>query len=413
MHVLFIHQAFPAQFGELALHLARDRGWRCTALVESLSTVPPPSEAMLRHVDIVPFARRSGPDRPIPWPLQFGEWLGQCRAVLDALRARPDLRPDLVVAHGGRGAPTPFVREALPCPIAVYAEYYFATSHADLSYRLDLPPGDVDVERLFPRCINATTLLALADADAAYAPTAWQASSFPARFHDKIAIAFDGIDTDFYRPGRAARPCALAGRTIPPDARLVTFTARGLESVRGYDLFLALAARIARERPNALFVVAGADEVHYGWDRLRVPGRSFADWARARQPDLPADRLIHLGHVDPATLADVLSLSDLHVYLSVPFVTSWSLFDAMSSGAVVLAGDVPPVRELIDDRIHGLLAPLFDADALVDAALRVLDDPAAHAPLAAAARARVETRYSLDVCLPRLAALFEGYAALA
>ncbi|GIW86712.1 MAG: glycosyl transferase [Isosphaeraceae bacterium] len=409
MHLLLIHQAFPAQFGELALWLARDRGWRCTVLVESMSTVPPPTEAMLRHVEIRPLAPRVLSDRPLPWPLQYADWLSQCRAVLETLRSQSDLQPDLVVAHGGRGAPTAFIREALIAPIAIYAEYYFAPSHADLSYRLDLPPGDPDVERLFPRCINATTLIALTDADAAYAPTHWQKASFPSRFAAKIDVAFDGIDARLYRPGRASRPYLLAGRTIGPETRLVTFTARGLESIRGYDLFLGLAARIARERSDTLFVVVGADEVHYGWDPVRIRDRSFASWARARHPDLPDDRLVHLGHISPEQLADLLCLSDLHVYLSVPFATSWSLFDALASGAVVLAGDVPPVREVVEPGQHALLAPLFDPETLADAALSVLNDPKSFAPLAQSARQRILENYSLEICLPRLANLFESF----
>ena len=93
-------------------------------------------------------------------------------------RAKPSLRPDLVVAHGGRGAPTLFLREVLDCPIIIYCEYYFANSHRDISYRIDLPPAEP--APFFPRCINAPTLATLVDCDAGYSATHWQKQSFPA-----------------------------------------------------------------------------------------------------------------------------------------------------------------------------------------------------------------------------------------
>ena len=105
----------------------------------------------------------------IPWPQIYGQYLEQCRSVFDAIRAKPQLRPDLVVAHGGRGAPTLFLRDVLDCPIINYCEYYFATSHRDISYRIDLPPAEP--APFFPRCINAPTLATLVDCDAGYSAT--------------------------------------------------------------------------------------------------------------------------------------------------------------------------------------------------------------------------------------------------
>lgn len=411
MHVLFIHQAFPAQFGRLAFELARTRRWRVSALVESMSACPTPTAEMLEAVEIHSLASASQSAAPIPWPLAFGEYVQQCRRVYEALSAKPELQPDLVVAHGGRGAPILFVPEALPCPIVVYCEYAFAASHCDLSYRIDLPQGDEDVERLFPRCINAPPLMALMAAHLGYAPTHWQKKSFPSRFHERIEVAFDGVDTKLYRPGRASRPYTLAGRTIDHDTQVVTFVARGLESMRGFDIFLRVAERIAAERADVLFVVVGARTTYYGWDLLRTGGQPFAEWAWSRV-NLDSARVLELGHVEPAVLADILSLSNLHLYLSVPFVTSWSFFNALSAGAVVLASDIEPIYELVQRDVHALVAPLFDVDRLAETALRVLDDPAAFAPLASAGRERVLERYSLDVCIPALARLFERAASI-
>jgi glycosyltransferase involved in cell wall biosynthesis len=407
MHVLFLHDAFPAQFGRLGLELVERYGWRCSYLVRNLSRCPEPTPAMLGRLEIHRYAPPPGPDGDSmpPWPRIYGRFVEQCRAVLDAIRSVPDLRPDLVVANGGRGAPTLFVPDALDCPIVTYCEYYFARAHRDLTYRLDLPPAEP--APFFPRVINAPTLLSLASAKVGYSATHFQRDSFPERFRPKIEVHFDGVDEHLYAPG--PRPQEIAGRSVAEGTKVVTFVARGLESVRGFDLFLAVAGRVMRERSDVLFVVAGDERAYYGWDHFHAGGIPFKDWA-LRTTGVDASRVVFLGQVPPETLAGVLRRSDLHLYLSVPFVASWSLFNALSSGTVVLGADVEPVRELIEPGVNGLLAPLFDVDAIAEQALRVLDDPAEFAPLGLAGRRTIEARYGIDAAVPPLKDFFERTA---
>ncbi len=90
-------------------------------------------------------------------------------------------------------------------------------------------------------------------------------------------------------------------------------------------------------------------------------------WSESR---IDPDRLLFLGHIEPEQLAEVLCQSDLHLYLTVPFVLSWSLLNAMACGCVVLGSDVPPVREVIEPGVTGLVEPLFDVDRLTATALR-------------------------------------------
>ena len=407
MNILFIHDAFPAQFGQLGLELHRQRGWRCSFLVQSLSSCPSPTPEMLQLLDLhqVPLAAEHRSNDGIPWPQIFGHYLEQCRTVHDAIKSRPNLRPDLVVAHGGRGAPTLFLREIVDCPIIIYCEYYFAISHRDISYRLDLPPAEPAA--FFPRCINAPTLAALVECDGGYSATHWQKQSFPRRFHSKIGVYFDGIDTSLYRPGPAPR--RVDQTSIPSSTRVVTFVSRGLESIRGFDLFMKVAHRIAQARSDVVFVVVGGEEFNYGWDKLHTGTPSFKQWVLAQQsPDLA--RFVFPGRILPEQLAEIFRISDLHIYLTAPFVLSWSLLNAMASGCVVLASDVPPVLEVIEPGQNGLVEPLFDLERLTETALQVLDDPAAFAPLGRAARGTIEEKYSLDVCIPPLADFLERAA---
>lgn len=407
MHVLFVHQAFPAQFGHLAFELARRHGWKCSFLIEELSNCPTPTAEMLKAVEIhrLGLNEEFRKQRRVPWPQSYGRSLELSKAVYDAVRARPQLQPDLVVSHGPDGTPSLLLPELLRCPILNYCEYYFASAHCDLTYRVDLPP--VEPAPFFPRCINAITLVNLAACDGGYAPTHWQRDSFPERFRHKIEVHFDGIDTELYRP--QSIPRIIGGRTIPPDTRIVTYAARGLEAMRGFDLFMRVAGEIAKRRPNVLFVVAGNEKTYYGWDQLYAAPSSFKEWV-LKQDGHDLSRFLFLGTLPPEQLARLFCISDLHLYLTVPFVLSWSLFDALACGCVVLAGDVPPVREVIEPGRNGLLEPLFDSERMAETAVRVLDDRAAFAPLGRSARALVESKYSLEVAIPELKEYFERQA---
>jgi glycosyltransferase involved in cell wall biosynthesis len=179
--------------------------------------------------------------------------------------------------------------------------------------------------------------------------------------------------------------------------------------MRGFDLFMRLARRIARERSDVLFAVVGQDRSYYGWDRLHTGQSSFKQWVLSQEAYDPS-RFLFVEHLQPDQLANLLCMSDLHVYLTVPFVLSWSLFNALASGCVVLGSDVPPVREVISSGVNGLIEPLFDTDRQVDTALRVLADPAAFRPLGQTGRRLIEERYSLEVAIPELKEYFERAA---
>jgi glycosyltransferase involved in cell wall biosynthesis len=407
VRVLFLHDAFPAQFGHVALELTRRYGWECHFVVEAISNCPTPSKEMVDSLDVrsYPLSNDYRKRAATPWPQIYGKFLELCEAAFEAIRSRPDLKPDLVVAHGGRGAPTALLRDVLDCPIINYCEYYFAVSHRDISYRVDLPPAEPAPH--FPRCINAPVLVSLVDCESGYSATHWQKSTFPKRFQHKIEVHFDGIDDQFYKPGPTVRE--IDGRSIPRGTRIVTFVSRGLESIRGFDLFMDVAQRIARERPDVLFVVIGNEETYYGWDKLHTGQPSFKKWVLQRGK-FDLSRFLFLGQIGPDKLAEILRFTDLHLYLTAPFVLSWSLLNAMSCGAVVLASDVPPVREVIEPGVNGLVEPLFDVDRLTETALRVLDDPATFAPLGKAARQTIEARYSIEQSIPALKDYFERVA---
>jgi glycosyltransferase involved in cell wall biosynthesis len=190
---------------------------------------------------------------------------------------------------------------------------------------------------------------------------------------------------------------------------MVTGDTLVVADARGFDVFMAFAHHLLKRRSDVRFVVVGSDKVHYGGDDKRTGGKTFKQWV-LDQNRYDLSKFAFVGTVPAPTLSRLFQITDLHVYLTVPFVLSWSLFDALACGAVVLGSDTGPVRELIDPGRTGLLHDFFDPEGMAEQADRVLSDPATYAPLGAAGAALVQERYSLDVCLPKLVGLYESAA---
>lgn len=390
MHVLFVHQNFPAQFGPFAFRLAQMPGHRCTFVNQK-------HEGMYRGVRCVKYSTRGGATEASHFcsrTFENGVW--HAAGVHETLAASPDIRPDLIVGHSGFGS-TLYLRDLYPgVPIINLFEYFYRVAGADLDFRPDFPARPID--RLRARTRNAMILLDLDNCDLGYCPTEWQLSRMPLEYRGKLRVLFDGVDTSLWKPDPAA-PRAVGDTIVPPGMKIVTYVARGMEAMRGFDLFMKLAKRLADRRRDVLFVVVGQDRVCYGGDERVTAGKTFKEWVLA-QDSYDLSRFVFTGLLPEPQLARLLAISDLHVYYTVPFVLSWSMLNAMACGAVVLASDTAPVREVVEHGRTGLLASFFDGDAFFESANRVLDDPAAFAPLGRAAAELVREKYSLDVSLP-------------
>ena len=395
MHVLFVHQNFPAQFGPFAFRLAA-AGHRCT-FVTNRATPPE-----VRGVRVLKYDPKGGATPGTHYcGRTFENAVWHTAAVHDLLAAHPDVRPDLIVGHSGFGS-TLFLRDPYPdTPIVNLFEYFYRPTNSDMDYRPDFP-GPPEA-RLRARARNAMILLDLDNCDLGYCPTRWQLERFPAEYRHKLRVLFDGIDTDLWKPDPAA-PRQVGDRVIPPDTKIVTYVARGMESMRGFDVFMKAAKRVCDRRRDVLFVVVGQDRVCYGGDERFTGGRSFKEWVLAQDTYDPS-RFAFTGLLPEPALAKLLAVTDLHVYLTVPFVLSWSLMDALACGATVLASDTDPVREVITHGETGLLVPFFDVEGFAETACRVLDDPAAFEHLGRNGTALVREKYALERCLDQFMAL--------
>ena len=402
MHILFIHQNFPAQFGHIGKYLAEQKGFRCTFV----------SQKEAGHsdgIERIQYKVKGGATKHNHHCSRtFENAIWHSHAVYEALRPRADIKPDLIVAHSGFLSSV-FLRELYPCPQVNYFEYFYRTKGSDMDFRPEFPTSELN--KLRARARNAVLLMDLENCDAGYSPTAWQRERLPGLFHEKVKVIFDGIDTTLWKPVAPLNKggpggVRFNGRDIPAGTKIITYVSRGMESMRGFDIFMKAANKICKKRGDVLFIIAGQDRVCYGGDEQFIGQKSFKEWVLS-QDEYDLSRFWFTGLLPIPTLAELFNLTDLHIYLTVPFVLSWSLMDALACGTTVLASDTAPVREMIEHGKNGLLVDFFDVDGFVDQACKVLDNPGEYKPLGAAGAELIRAKYSLDVCLPRMLELYE------
>jgi len=412
MHILYVHQNFPAQFGHIAGHLVKHKGWRCTFVSET----PAGTVDGIEKIQYKLFGGATKSNHFCSRTFENTVW--HCDGVYKALKARPDVKPDLIVGHSGFGS-TLFLRELYPdVPIINFFEYYYRAhdENSDMDFRKDLGWATEEIKYLRSMCRNAMILLDLQTCDAAYIPTDFQKSRFPIDCQPKLEVMFDGVDRGIYhghnetlRRGPVDRGGVrrIAGLDIPYNTRVITYVSRGFESMRGFDIFMKAAKLIYQQYPDVVILVIGTDRIAYGGDEQYLGGKkSFKDYVLS-QDEYDLSKIQFLGRLSMADLGRTLAATDLHIYLTVPFVLSWSMMDALSCGAVVLASDTAPVREMIRDGENGLLANFFDPAEFAAKAVKVLQDPAAYRPLGRAAEETIIRSYSLEALLPRMIKMYE------
>jgi glycosyltransferase involved in cell wall biosynthesis len=401
MKILFIHQSFPGQFKFLAPALAADPANEVTAL-----TVQKNLPGNFNGVRVINYEILRGSTPGVhPWIADFETKTIRGEA---AFRAATKLRdsgyfPDVIVAHPGWGESL-FLKEVWPdAKFGMYSEFYYHAHGADVGFDPEFrgtDPGEVCRMRLK----NLNNLLHFETVDAGISPTKWQASTFPISFQEKITVIHDGIDCDVVAPDQSVR-LSLNGQVhLSRDDEIITFVNRNLEPYRGYHIFMRALPELLKRRPKARVLIVGGDQTSYGakppegqtWKNI------FLNEVRGSISDEDFRRVHFLGHIDYKLFIPLLQLSTVHVYLTYPFVLSWSLLEAMSVGCAIVASDTQPLREAIKHDETGRLVDFFDGAGLVNEVCGLLDDPAARKRLGSAARAFAKEHYDLKtVCLPR------------
>ena len=353
----------------------------------------------LGHVDVAathPFARR------------FDAECHRAEQVLYALSslAISGFEPDVIMAHPGWGETLP-LRTIFPrARILLYCEFFYGTHGRDVGFDDEFPETGVD-GHVALHLKNASSLLALSDCNVGISPTEWQRSTFPKEFQHKITTIHEGIDVDLIAPNSNAVFRLPSGREFRPTDEVVTFVARNLEPLRGYHIFMRTLPQIMAARPQAEIVIIGGDGVSYG-----PAPPSGTTWKtlffNEINNKIDQGRIHFAGRLPYSDYLSALQVSSAHVYLTYPFVLSWSLLEALSAGCVVVGSDTAPVREILNNK-NGLLVPFFDIEQIADRVIEALAFPDRFRSIRTQARKTIVDRFDLaNVCLPKMAALIRS-----
>ena len=409
MKILFVHQNFPGQYKHLALHFGRNPAHQVVSIGERKDE---------RKVSF-PGVRHLWYDKPKGAGPATHIYLQGLEAAVRrgqaVVRACLDLRkegfiPDLICNHPGWGEGL-YLKEIFPeAKVLSYFEYYYGTVDSDVNFDPEFPASFDDRFKVPTR--NATQLLSFAASDWGLSPTHWQRERFPPALRAMISVVHEGIETRLVRPDpNAVLKIETHGLELTRKDEVVTYVSRNLEPYRGFHSFMRALPEILRRRPNAKVIVVGGDDVSYG----RKP-TGAKNWREALMKEvgdaLDLSRVHFVGKVPYGTFLNLLQISSVHVYLTVPFVLSWSMLEAMSCGCLIVGSNTPPVREALQEGHNGLLADFLSPASIAARVEEALENGDKLAPLRARARRTVIERYDLtSVCLPQHLSLIEWLAA--
>jgi glycosyltransferase involved in cell wall biosynthesis len=394
---LFIHQNFPGQYVHAARHFA--------AAGDQVVFITQQRERQLDGVRKIVYAPPRRPAGLHPFVNEFNTAVenGQAVARICEELKRNGFTPDLVAGHNGWGEIL-YIKDIWPAvPLLGYFEFFYRPRNSDLDFDPEFPPGPSDGMRLRTR--NSINLLGFETADWGQTPTEFQRSLYPEKFRRGISVIHEGIDTAMVRPEPSTRLWLAGGLSLSRNDLLITYSARNLEPYRGFHIFMRTLPKLLERHPTARVLIAGGNEVSYGRRPQGAP-----TWRQKLLAELEGQldlsRIHFLGRLNYPQYLAMLQISTVHVYLTYPFVLSWGLLEAMSTGCTVVASRTPPVEEVMRDGENGYLVDFFDRDALAERVGEMLLQRDRQDKIHAAARQTVIDRFDLATkCLP-------GYVAL-
>ncbi|MBD2012875.1 glycosyltransferase [Microcoleus sp. FACHB-53] len=393
MRILFLHSNFPAQFRHLAVALAQDSKHKVVfGTTRKEGTLPGVYKAIYTP------SREAHPQtHHYVRTLENAVLQGQAvYRLADQLKAQSFI-PDVVYAHSGWG-PSLFIKDIFPkAKLLCYFEWFYHAHGSDADFDPSEPLTADDEARI--RIKNAPILIDLYSCDRGLAPTYWQQQQFPPEYHNKIKVHHDGVDTQFFQPQPGAKlflpRINLDLREVP---EIVTYVARGMEPYRGFPQLIETVALLQKRRPQCHVVIVGENRVAYG--RTLPDGKTYKDVMLEKVP-LDLNRVHFTGLLPYPEYLQVLQASSVHLYLTRPFVLSWSMLEALSTGCLVVASHTAPVTEMIQDGVNGLLVDFFDTQAICDRIEYALDNPTQMVSIRHQARETILERYDLAQLLPQ------------
>jgi glycosyltransferase involved in cell wall biosynthesis len=393
MKILFLHSNFPAQFRHLAVNLARDSRNRVVfGTMREEGQLP----GIYKFI-YTPSRKPSRETHHYVRPLENAVLQGQ--AVYRALeKLKTDgFYPDVVYGHSGWG-PAMFIKDIFPrATLLCYFEWFYNSDGADVGFDPEEPVTPDD--RLRIRIKNTPILTDLYSCDAGLCPTLWQKNQFPGEYDDKLKVLHDGIDTQYFSPQQGEKLILPSiGLDLSDAKEIVTYVSRGMEPYRGFPQFMEAVSLLQKRRKNCHVVVVGEDRVAYG---PSLPNGKTFKQLMLDKFDFDLSRLHFTGRLPYPQYLQVLRASSVHVYLTRPFVLSWSMLEAMSTECLIVASNTPPVTEVIHDGENGMLTDLFSPQDIVGNVEHALDNQDDLRRLRTNARETIMRNYNLSDLLPK------------
>lgn len=396
MRVLITHNNFPAQFRHIAEYLGRTPGNQVV-----FATKTPREEWVIEGVKKAVFTPDGeAADSAHPLCKNFEDSVRHGVGMLRLCRNLKDqgFIPDVILGHSGWGQ-TMFVRDVFPdTPFIGYFEWYYGANSPETTFD-KRARGEGELAQL--RLRNTAILHDLTTCRVGVTPTGWQRSQFPSEYQPKIIQAHDGINTQYFAPEDSGQlpinKLDLPGIDLTGAKELLTYCSRGLEPYRGFPQFYEALPAILEARPQCHVLIVGEDRVCYS---ARLPeGQTYK---KMMQEKVAVDekRVHFTGPLPYGKYKQVLQASSAHVYLSWPFVLSWSFLEAMSCGCLLVGSNTEPVREVLRHKENGLLTDFHSPEKIAKTAIFALAQQKKLLDLRKNARQTILDKYCLSKCLP-------------
>ncbi|EAZ91463.1 glycosyltransferase family 4 protein [Crocosphaera chwakensis] len=393
MNILFLHPNFPAQFRHVAIALAKNPKNKVVfGTKRKEGSLPGVFKAIYTP------SRQARPEtHHYVRTLENAVLQGQAVYRLADQLKRENFIPDVVYGHSGWG-PTLFIKDIFPkAELLCFFEWFYHAHGTDADFDPKEPLTADDEARI--RIKNTPILTDLYSCDRGLSPTQWQKQQFPPEFHSKITVRHDGIDTNYFQPKPGAKLVLKDQKLDLSEVdEIVTYVARGMEPYRGFPQFMEAVSILLKKRTHCHVVIVGEDRVAYG--RSLPDGKTYKQ-LMLETYDYDLSRLHFTGSLPYAQYLQVIQASSVHVYLTRPFVLSWSMLEVMSTGGLVLGSKTPPVEEVIEDGVNGLLVDFFAIDRIVERIEEVLDYTDKMTALRVKARETIQNKYDLSKLLPK------------
>lgn len=399
MRILLIHQNFPGQFRHLAEHLSKDSNVQIKAICQPQA----PKLVGIETLEYRPARTASANTHHYNRGLEAHTLNGQAVAKVLLQLKEAGYQPDIVVAHAGWGEAL-YVKDVFPqTKLIGFFEFYYQAHGADTDFDPEFPQTLDDVLRV--RNKNATQLLSLEAVDIGICPTAWQKSTFPQEFQHKLHLIHEGVSTEVAKPAYKATYQLPSGKMLTANDEVITYVARNLEPYRGFHTLMRAVELICKRRPKVQILIIGGDEISYG--RKLAKGET---WRQKMLKEVSVDesRVHFLGRIPYQNYLQALQISSAHIYLTVPFVLSWSMLEAMSVECAVIASNTAPVSEVIKHGKNGLLVEFFSLEEIVQTVDSILDNPEKYQNIRQTARKTILDQYTIEQGIKQYLDLFDS-----